>query len=72
MRKLALKLDDLAVETFTTGQDDHGEGTVHARSGECGSSGLGRQCDCWDTPADPTFVFYTCETGVQDQCGCVR
>jgi hypothetical protein len=71
MKKLDLKLDDLAVETFATGENTGGEGTIHARSGECGSSGDGRVCACHDTPVDYTFVEYTCETGWQDQCSCV-
>ncbi len=71
MKKLNLKLENLAVESFATGENEQAEGTVHARSGECGSSGIGRDCACYVTPVDNTFVEYTCETGSQDHCGCV-
>jgi hypothetical protein len=57
MKKLDLKLDDLAVETFTTTASVRGKGTIHALSGECGSSG-GVQCICHTTPG----------TAIEDSC----
>jgi hypothetical protein len=69
-KKLMLSLDALTVETFATTGQAAGRGTVLGHSGECGSSGMMR-CFCDDSPADPTFVNETCQTGMQDgPCMC--
>ena len=53
MKKTRLSLDTLAVDTFTAGQAQRGEGgTVHAAA---------RPCTSWDTCQCPTSA-YVCST----------
>ncbi|HEU0300896.1 MAG TPA: pinensin family lanthipeptide [Longimicrobium sp.] len=57
MKKLALNLDDLAVESFETVHGGDGRGTVHGH----GDDGTGSDPTCCRTcPGDPTCNTLAC------------
>jgi hypothetical protein len=73
MRKIALDLDTLSVQSFeTTARPAHLRGTVRAAGGtneECQSQGLSYCGSCWPTDCVEPSCGPPCEPTVGDSCG---
>ncbi len=67
MKKLALKLDELRVQTFETGTAPPPRGTVRARQSMSGTPGCVDPCASAAAGCGATLV-YTCTCKSEDAC----
>ena len=73
MRKIRLKLDDLAVDSFRTdGGEETKAGTVHAHDTFfCSAGSECATCQAWGCPADTSTCFVSCaRTDGYNVCFC--